>query len=336
MAMRALSQDFSWPAGFERLPDEEWTRQPLDVFGLTYDTVAEHGWYSNLDVTVAAVTRRARVGDIILDYSGGTGIFLDRVRASLGDKAVGVVIADSSPKFLRVALEKYREDPLVALRVLHYLKDERRLMRLDEVLPANLLRRRFDAITSTNAIHLYPDVAGVAEAWADVLRPGGQVFINSGNIRNPRAGAGDWILDETVAAIGERAQQLVATEPAWAQYRHCLDDTERMAAHTAFRDRVFLAPRPVDFYVAALEEGGLHVEDVEEASIVAQVDDWYEFLTAYHEPVLGWLGGTEKVDGVAATPAAVADRLRLMREAMQVLFGPDRQFQACWTYLTCC
>jgi SAM-dependent methyltransferase len=335
MAMRALSQDFSWPVGFERFPDEEWTRQPLDGFGLAYDTVARHGWYSNLDPTVAAVARRARTGDIILDYSGGTGIFLDRLKAALGDKAVGAVIADSSPKFLRVALEKYRQDPLVGLRVLHYLKEERRLMRLDEVLPPSLLRRRFDAITSTNAIHLYPDVAGVVEAWADVLRPGGRVFISSGNIRNPRAGTDEWILDETVAAIAERAEQLVANDPAWAHYRPCLDDTERMAAHRSFRDRVFLAPRPVDFYVAAIEEGGLNVEDIEEASVVAEVDDWYEFLTAYHEAILGWVGGTERIDGCDPTPEAVDDRLRLMREAMEVLFGPERQFRACWTYLTC-
>ena len=41
------------------------------------------------------------------------------------------------------------------------------------------------------------------------LRPGGTVFINSGNIRNPRARANEWILDETVWVINEVAEGLV-------------------------------------------------------------------------------------------------------------------------------
>ena len=65
MAMRALSQDFSWPAGFERLPDGEWTRQPLDTFGLRYDTVENHGWYRNLDPTVEDLARYLTGGQIL-------------------------------------------------------------------------------------------------------------------------------------------------------------------------------------------------------------------------------------------------------------------------------
>jgi hypothetical protein len=29
------------------------------------------------------------------------------------------------------------------------------------------------------------------------------------------------------------------------------------------------------------------------------LDDWFEFLSAYHEAVLGWVGGSVKIDGVA-------------------------------------
>ena len=77
------------------------------------------------------------------------------------------------------------------------------------------------------------------------------------------------------------------------------------------------------------------VEDVAEESIEAGVDDWFEFLSAYHDAVLGWVGGTERIDGVPPTDAAKRDRLRLMRQAMDVLFGGRSTFQACWTYLTC-
>ena len=74
------------------------------------------------------------------------------------DARAGVVIVDSSPKFLRVALEKFRDDPLVAFRLLRYRKDEKRLERLDEALGAPLLERGVDVIVSTNAVHLYPDL----------------------------------------------------------------------------------------------------------------------------------------------------------------------------------
>ena len=51
--------------------------------------------------------------------------------------------------------------------------------------------------------------------------------------------------------------------------------------------------------------------------------------------MLGWVGGTEKVDGAPPSPEAVTDRLALMRHAMDVLFHGRPTFQACWTYITC-
>jgi hypothetical protein len=65
------------------------------------------------------------------------------------------------------------------------------------------------------------------------------------------------------------------------------------------------------------------------------VQDWFEFLGAYHSAVLGWVGGTEKVDGAAPSEKAVADRLALMRQAMDLLFAKRPTFHACWTYITC-
>jgi SAM-dependent methyltransferase len=326
---------FMWPAGWERVPDDDWTRQPVDAFGEAYDNVDHHTWYRNLDATVEELSHLLNDGDILVDYSGGTGILLDRLKLRMFDARAGAVIVDSSPKFLRVALEKFRDDPDVGLRLLRFLKPEKRLQRLDEVLGPQLLERRVDAIVSTNAIHLYPDLVDTVASWMRALRPGGHVLINSGNIRNPRARRNEWILDETVWVVGDLAEGLVRNDPAYATYRADVDNQERMAAHAAYRDRVFLRPRPLDFYVETLELAGLKVESVREASIEARVDDWYELLRTYHDAVLGWVGGTEKIDGAPPSPEAVADRLELIRHAMDVLFHGRPTFQACWTYITC-
>ena len=85
-----------------------------------------------------------------------------------------------------------------------------------------------------------------------------------------------------------------------------LDDRARMERHAAFRGRVFLAPRALEHYLDALGRAGLTVEEVREETIQASVHEWFEFLSAYHDAVLGWVGGTERIDGAAPSPAAVA------------------------------
>jgi len=197
-----------------------------------------------------------------------------------------------------------------------------------------MIARGVDAIVSTNAIHLYYDLPETLASWTRTLRPGGRVFVNSGNIRNPRARPNEWILDETVWVIDEVAEGLVRTDARYAAYRQALDDEERMAAHRAHRDRVFLTPRPLQFYLDALDEAGLSVESVREETIEASVDDWFELMRTYHDAVLGWIGGTAKVDGSGPSPEAMEDRLALIRHSMDILFGGRRDFRACWTYIT--
>ncbi len=321
---------FSWPEGVARIPDQEWTSQAVESFGLQYDSVENHGWYRNLDPTVEQLARNLTDGDILIDYSGGTGILLDRLLLRIFDRQVGMMIVDSSPKFLRVALERFRGDERVAVRWLRYLKDEKRLQRLKEVVEPQV---QADVIVSTNAIHLYYDLEDALRSWDEVLKPGGRVYVNSGNVRNPGARPNEWIIDETVYVIHEVATGIVRTDPRFARYRDALDDRERMDRHLAFRDKVFLAPRPLDYYLDAMRASGLVIDEVGDRAIEADVGEWYEFLSAYHDAVLGWVGGTQKVDGVAPSDETVADRLQLMREALAVIFGGRSTFLACWTYI---
>ena len=112
---RAPRARFQWPAGFARIPDQDWVQQPLDTFGLRYDTVENHGWYRNLDPTVEDLARHLEDGQLLIDYSGGTGILLDRLNLRIFDRQVGMLIVDSSPKFLRVALDKFGGEERVGL-----------------------------------------------------------------------------------------------------------------------------------------------------------------------------------------------------------------------------
>lgn len=329
------AREFNWPTGFAPIPEEDWTRQEIDDTALAYDHVDEHGWYSNLDPTVEELASVLHDGDVLLDYSGGTGILLDRARLRIFERQVGWLIVDASAKFMRVALEKYRDDPRIALRLLRFLKDQKRLQTLDEVLGEEMLTRGVDVIAAVNAIHLYPDLDDVACTWVRALRPGGKVFINSGNLRNPRAAAGEWILDETVWVINDLAEGIVRSDPNYAKYRPVLDDQNRMRAHGEQRDRVFLKPRPLSYYLEALSGAGLTVTDVREKTIVADVHEWFELMTAYHDTVLGWVGGTKKLDGEPATPEALEDRMTIMRAAMETIFAGRSTFNACWTYITC-
>jgi ubiquinone/menaquinone biosynthesis C-methylase UbiE len=325
---------FAWPASFARIPDDDWTRAPVETLALKYDSVNHHGWYRNIDPTVEDLAAVLRGGDLLVDYSSGTGILAERLLKRVGNLGIGIVLVDSSPKFLRVALEKLGEDPRVAFRWIRYLKDLKRLEFADEVLGKDLAGRA-DALASTNAIHLYYDLDDTLRSWTRVLRPGGRAFVQSGNIRTPNPAPNTWIIDDTVEAIHRAAMEIVAHDDHYAAYRPVLSDARRMAAYTAFREKVFVPVRPLHEYLGAFKRSGLKVADVKTKTIEARVKEWTEFLSVYHDGVLGWIGAVEKVDGRPPSEREVADRLKVMKSAMQIVFEGRDAFHCSWTYITC-
>ena len=326
---------FEWPADFPRIPDDDWTRSPVESLALKYDTVNHHGWYRNIDPTVEDLAAVLRDGDLLIDYSGGTGILAERLLRRIGSRGVGIALVDSSPKFLRVALDKFRDEPRLAFRWIRYLKEHGRLERVDEVLGSELVRRRADALVSTNAIHLYYGLDETLRAWTRVVKPEGRVFVQSGNIRTPNPSPGAWIIDETVEALHRAALELVSRDDDYAKYRGVLKDAKRMAAYAAYREKVFLPVRPLHHYLRSFRKAGLRIKGVKTRAIEARVLEWFEFLSVYHDAVLGWIGGTEKIDGRPPAPEAVRDRLAAMRSAMQIVFEGKESFMCSWTYITC-
>lgn len=329
----ALRVTFAWPAGFARVPDEPWTRAAVSELAEKYDSVERHGWYANLDPTVRDLVDGLREGDVLVDYSGGTGILLGRLLEAAGPFPFGAIDVDASPKFLRLALEKLGAEPRVAFRLLEWRKEAKALAPLDEALGPAMATRGVDAVVSANAMHLYPDLEPTFRAWRRCLRPSGRALAQSGNVRVPEADG--WIIDDTVAAVAQEARRIVEEDERFARHRDALRDPARLAQHDAFRRRVFVPPRALSTYVEAFETSGFRVEDVRTRRIRARSDEWLEFLQVYDEAVLGWVGGTEKIEGRAASPADRRDRLDLMALALDRALRGRGTFDATWTYLRC-
>ena len=323
---------FSWPKNFKNIPDEDWAQAPLESLALKYDTVENHGWYKNLDNTVDQISQSIKGGEILLDYSGGTGILANRLLSHLGDSDLGILIVDSSPKFLRLAIEKLKEDPRVAFRLMNFIKAEKRLESLQEVIEDEIYKRGVDVISSTNAIHLYYNIRETLNSWKDILRPGGRVYVQSGNIRNPKASKDCWIIDESVIKINEVAQKIVSSDKRFEKYRDSLKDEAYMKAHDDLREKYFLPVRDIDYYQNLFNEVGLKEVSCEHRSIEAHVDDWYEFINVYHEGVLGWVGGSKRITGKDCGPKCIEDRKILIKEAMKETFEGRDIFKAVWNY----
>lgn len=325
-----------WPEQFVRLPlDDPWVASPIDESARQYDSVSNRGWYRNLDPTLDELQGILGDGDIVVDYSAGTGILAEQFLRRNPTREAGVMLVDASPKFLRLALEKLGADERIAIRWLRYLREQGRLQSLDEILSEVFLLRGVDALCSTNAIHLYYGLEDTLRSWMRLLKPGAAVLIQSGNIDNPNAAEGDWIIDQTVERLQPIAQRLVQSDPLYAPFQHRLDDSERMSSYDELRRKYFLPVRALGYYTSALRAAGFDIEAVRERSVEAMVSDWTEFLTAYHEGVLGWAGGSRRIEGTAPSEEMVALRIRLLGESLTELFDDQSIFRACWTYITC-
>lgn len=62
------------------------------------------------------------------------------------------------------------------------------------------------------------------------------------------------------------------------------------------------------YHLDAPEGAGPIVTEVGQRSIGADVQTWFELMTADHDTVLGWVGITQPLDGQSAAPEALGDR----------------------------
>lgn len=325
-----------WPTNFERIPgNEPWVVSRIDELARRYDDVQHHGWYRNLEPTLDDLQTIVHEDDMVIDYSAGTGILVQQFLRRVPNVQARFILVDSSPKFLRLALEKLGADERCAFRTIGYLKNERRLQLLDEVLPPSIINGGIDALCSTNAIHLYTNLVETLRSWARVLKPGAIVCIQSGNIGNPNAPENSWIIDTTVERLQPVAHALVRSDARYAAFREHLDDDKRMKAYDQLRHKYFLPVRPLAYYVDALRAASLEIVEVYELVGDAMVTEWGDFLSAYHEGVLGWAGGSKRIDDQSPSAEAIACRKQLLHDALSSLFAGQPSFPVCWTYIRC-
>lgn len=128
---------------------------------------------------------------------------------------------------------------------------------------------------------------------------------------------------------------IVERDDAFSAHRGVLTDEPYMAAHDALRGKYFLPVRPLLYYLDWFRSQGFDVVSVEHRRIPARVSEWYAFLRVYHEGILGWVGGAEKVTGTPAGQQVIEERQRLMQLALDDLFAGSDAFIASWTYVVC-
>ncbi len=311
-----------------------WTRKRIDPGGAAYDSFGAASWYSNLDPLVTALRPYLSKPSLIVDYAGGTGLLVDRLVAAPSDLHSRIVVADTSPKFLRVAIQKFRRNPRVAFRLLRLSGTPGRSSPLVSALGAKLSARGADAVVCANAVHLFGDLPGTFSDWYACLRPGGLLALGSGNILASAEGRPEMTIDSTVVAARQRVRDEYQQRRFRSPQAHRNESaTARSAAHDAYFRRVFPPARSLDCYLDALSKAGFVDCQYFVRPVSVRVSDWVGFLSAYEDPIVGFIGGSTKVDGRPPSYRQVAERKRLLGSAVRQLFLGQSDFNVLWTYI---
>ena len=274
------------------------------------------------------------IGHVLIDYSGGTGILLDRLQLRIFDRQVGVVIVDSSPKFLRVArrqvprrrARRLPPPPLPEGRAAAPVRRRgprqrvrgaaRRRAHLDERDPPVRRPRRDAARLGARA--------SAGRARPDQLRQPPQpartrerVDHRRDRVRRPRGSGRAGSHGSPLRGVPFRARESRA--PAARTSTGATACSSRRVRSTTTSTPCALPGSP-----STTSRSGRSRRESRTGSSSS---------SAYADAVLGWVGGSAKVDGTPASEEAAADRLALLRRALDVIFGGRPSFRCCWTYI---
>lgn len=311
----------------ERLYNEQIANSPITEFALGYDEVKHHSWYDNLDYLIKLSGELFSNDSFIMDYSCGTGIFCEKMD-SYG-LTPSVLMADASLKYLRLSYEKFKDTPSYSFRLLDLKKS------IGESIVDNI-DGKLDGIVCANAIHLYPTIDETISEWNKLLKTGGKLLINSGNINNPKMKTPSSVLiDQTVNDIFSISFDIVKNNKSYHQYLGKLSDIPYMEKYVQLKNKYFLPIRNIEYYTNSLYKNGFVVKEIKTIDVKSNVKEWFDFLKVYDEGILGWIGGVEKVSGDIANLTDIQNRLDIMEEAINIIFNNNNNFNANWNYIIC-
>jgi ubiquinone/menaquinone biosynthesis C-methylase UbiE len=311
----------------EKIYDEKIKNSPITEFALGYDEVKHHDWYNNLDYLVKLSNDFFSNNSLIMDYSCGTGIFCERLKQSGLNPSL--LMVDASLKYLRLAYEKFKEEQSYSFRLLDLKK------KINDSIVDDL-NQKLDGIICANAIHLYPTIDETIIGWNNLLKKGGKLLINSGNIDNPRMKTPTSVLiDQTVNDIFKLSFDIVKNNKSYHQYLSKLSDVAYLEKYAKLKDKYFLPIRNIDYYIDSLYRNGFVVNEIKTIDVKSNIKEWFDFLKVYDEGILGWIGGVHKVSGDLSNLTDIQNRLDIMEEAINIIFNNNNSFTASWNYIIC-
>jgi len=317
----------------EKLIDESFLKSDVTEFALGYDRVKNHTWYDNLNYLVELSNEYFNDDDFIMDYSCGTGIFPERLLKST-ISCPRILMMDSSPKYLKLSYDKFGNNYKFFFRLMKYLKEENRLQTIDESMGKDY-KELLDGIICTNAIHLYPTISDTIKSWDKLLVKGGKLLINSGNIFNSSMDSESKLIDQTVNEIAKLSYRIVKETPKYSKYSDLINDVDYIKKHDSLRDKYFLPVKNIEYYTDEILKNNFKILEIKTINIDAKVDEWFEFLKVYHEGIISWVGGANKITGVEPKKDAVEDRIDIIKLALNEMFNNNNDFKACWNYIIC-
>lgn len=317
----------------ERIVDDSFLKSEVTEFALGYDKVKNHTWYDNLNYMVDLSKKYFNDDDFIMDYSCGTGIFPERLLKSTVS-CPKILMMDTSPKYLKLSYDKFGNNYKFFFRLMKYLKEENRLQTIDETMGKEY-KELLDGIVCTNAIHLYPTISDTIKSWDNLLVKGGKLLINSGNIFNPSMDGESKLIDQTVNEIAKLSYKIVKETPKYSKYCDLINDVEYIEKHDLLRDKYFLPVKNIEYYTDEILKNNFKILEIKTINIDAKVDEWFEFLKVYHEGIISWVGGANKITGVESKENEVEDRIDIIKLALNEMFDNKNDFKACWNYIIC-
>ena len=317
----------------EKIIDESFLKSDVTEFALGYDRVKNHTWYDNLNYLVDLSKEYFSDDDFIMDYSCGTGIFPERLLKST-ISCPRILMMDSSPKYLKLSYDKFGNNYKFFFRLMKYLKEENRLQTIDESMGKDY-KELLDGIICTNAIHLYPTISDTIKSWDKLLVKGGKLLINSGNILNPSMDSESKLIDQTVNEIAKLSYRIVKETPKYSKYSDLINDVYYIKKHDSLRDKYFLPVKNIEYYTDEILKNNFKILEIKTINIDAKVDEWFEFLKVYHEGIISWVGGANKITGVEPKKDEVEDRIDIIKLALNEMFNNNNDFKACWNYIIC-